>query len=63
MAAMTPTLNRGFATLYCRQQQRSVASAEDWIDMAEPVNIPTSYRYKRTGVIKLSTTLEKMFAG
>ncbi|ETJ26346.1 MAG: 4-alpha-glucanotransferase, partial [Escherichia coli DORA_A_5_14_21] len=35
---------------------------EDWLDMAEPVNIPgTSYQYKNWRR-KLSATLESMFA-
>ncbi|WP_172804162.1 hypothetical protein, partial [Escherichia coli] len=35
---------------------------EDWLDMAEPVNIPgTSYQYKNWRR-KLSATLETMFA-
>jgi 4-alpha-glucanotransferase len=63
LMAMTATLNRGM--------QRYIADSgsallglqpEDWLGMAEPVNIPgTSYQYKNWRR-KLSTSLEAMFA-
>lgn len=63
LMAMTGTLNRGM--------QRYIADSgsallglqpEDWLGMAEPVNIPgTSYQYKNWRR-KLSTSLEAMFA-
>lgn len=61
--AMTPTLNRGLQRYIADSNSALLGlQPEDWIDMAELMNIPgTSYQYKNWRR-KLSTTLEKMFA-
>lgn len=63
LMSMTPTLNRGLQRYIADSNSALLGlQPEDWIDMAEPVNIPgTSYQYKNWRR-KLSTSLEKMFA-
>ncbi|PNC12350.1 4-alpha-glucanotransferase [Enterobacter cloacae] len=63
LMSMTPTLNRGLQRYIADSNSALLGlQPEDWIDMAEPVNVPgTSYQYKNWRR-KLSTTLEKMFA-
>ncbi len=63
LMSMTPTLNRGLQRYIADSNSALLGlQPEDWIDMAEPVNIPgTSYQYKNWRR-KLSMTLEKMFA-
>ena len=63
LMSMTSTLNRGLQRYIADSNSALLGlQPEDWIDMAEPVNIPgTSYEYKNWRR-KLSTTLEKMFA-
>ncbi|HHA2330425.1 TPA: 4-alpha-glucanotransferase [Enterobacter ludwigii] len=63
LMSMTPTLNRGLQRYIADSNSALLGlQPEDWIDMAEPVNIPgTSYQYKNWRR-KLSITLEKMFA-
>jgi 4-alpha-glucanotransferase len=63
LMSMTATLNRGLQRYIADSNSALLGlQPEDWIDMAEPVNIPgTSYQYKNWRR-KLSTTLEKMFA-
>ena len=63
LMAMTATLNRGLQRYIADSNSALLGlQPEDWIDMAEPVNIPgTSYQYKNWRR-KLSTTLEAMFA-
>lgn len=62
LMSMTPTLNRGLQRYIADSNSALLGlQPEDWIDMAEPVNVPgTSYQYKNWRR-KLSTTLEKMF--
>ncbi|MBE3511589.1 4-alpha-glucanotransferase [Enterobacter cloacae complex sp. I2] len=62
LMSMTPTLNRGLQRFIADSNSALLGlQPEDWIDMAEPVNVPgTSYQYKNWRR-KLSTTLEKMF--
>jgi 4-alpha-glucanotransferase len=62
LMSMTATLNRGLQRYIADSNSALLGlQPEDWIDMAEPVNIPgTSYQYKNWRR-KLSTTLEKMF--
>ncbi|WP_061707655.1 4-alpha-glucanotransferase [Pseudenterobacter timonensis] len=61
--AMTPTLNRGLQRYIADSNSALLGlQPEDWLDMADPVNIPgTSYQYKNWRR-KLSTSLEEMFA-
>ncbi len=61
--AMTPVLNRGMQRYIADTHSALLGlQPEDWLQMAEPVNIPgTSYQYKNWRR-KLATTLEKMFA-
>ena len=61
--SMTPILNRGMQRYIADSHSALLGlQPEDWLDMAEPVNIPgTSDQYKNWRR-KLSTTLEKMFA-
>ena len=61
--SMTPILNRGMQRYIADSHSALLGlQPEDWLDMAEPVNIPgTSDQYKNWRC-KLSTTLEKMFA-
>ncbi len=61
--SMTPTLNRGLQRYIADSNSALLGlQPEDWLDMAEPVNIPgTSYQYKNWRR-KLSATLETMFA-
>ncbi|MFJ3294229.1 4-alpha-glucanotransferase [Enterobacter asburiae] len=63
LMSMTAALNRGLQRYIADSNSALLGlQPEDWIDMAEPVNIPgTSYQYKNWRR-KLSTTLEKMFA-
>ena len=63
LMSMTATLNRGLQRYIADSNSALLGlQPEDWIDMAEPVNIPgTSYQYKNWRR-KLSKTLEKMFA-
>ncbi|GAB5070160.1 4-alpha-glucanotransferase [Citrobacter sedlakii] len=63
LMAMTPTLNRGMQRYIADSNSALLGlQPEDWLDMAEPVNIPgTSYQYKNWRR-KLSATLEAMFA-
>ncbi len=63
LMAMTATLNRGLQRYIADSNSALLGlQPEDWIDMAEPVNIPgTSYQYKNWRR-KLSVTLEAMFA-
>jgi 4-alpha-glucanotransferase len=63
LMSMTPTLNRGLQRYIADSNSALLGlQPEDWIDMAEPVNIPgTSYQYKNWRR-KLSTSLEAMFA-
>lgn len=63
LMSMTPTLNRGMQRYIADSNSALLGlQPEDWLDMADPVNIPgTSYQYKNWRR-KLSTTLEKMFA-
>lgn len=63
LMSMTATLNRGLQRYIADSNSALLGlQPEDWIDMAEPVNIPgTSYQYKNWRR-KLSTTLENMFA-
>lgn len=63
LMAMTPTLNRGMQRYIADSNSALLGlQPEDWLDMAEPVNIPgTSDQYKNWRR-KLSTTLEAMFA-
>jgi 4-alpha-glucanotransferase len=63
LMSMTATLNRGLQRYIADSNSALLGlQPEDWIDMAEPVNIPgTSYQYKNWRR-KLSTSLEKMFA-
>ena len=60
---MTATLNRGMQRYIADSNSALLGlQPEDWLGMAEPVNIPgTSYQYKNWRR-KLSTSLEKMFA-
>ncbi|XRY12308.1 4-alpha-glucanotransferase [Franconibacter pulveris 601] len=60
---MTSTLNRGLQRYIADSNSALLGlQPEDWLDMAEPVNIPgTSYQYKNWRR-KLSTSLEQMFA-
>ncbi|WP_435928693.1 4-alpha-glucanotransferase [Dryocola sp. BD613] len=61
--AMTATLNRGMQRYIADSNSALLGlQPEDWLGMAEPVNIPgTSYQYKNWRR-KLSTSLEEMFA-
>lgn len=61
--SMTPTLNRGLQRYIADSNSALLGlQPEDWLDMADPVNIPgTSYQYKNWRR-KLSATLESMFA-
>ncbi|MEW7312664.1 4-alpha-glucanotransferase [Buttiauxella gaviniae] len=63
LMAMTSTLNRGMQRYIADSNSALLGlQPEDWLGMAEPVNIPgTSYQYKNWRR-KLSTSLEKMFA-
>lgn len=63
LMSMTPTLNRGLQRYIADSNSALLGlQPEDWIGMAEPVNIPgTSYQYKNWRR-KLSTSLEAMFA-
>jgi 4-alpha-glucanotransferase len=63
MMAMTSTLNRAMQRYIADSNSALLGlQPEDWLDMAEPVNIPgTSYQY-RNWRRKLSATLEVMFA-
>lgn len=63
LMSMTGTLNRGLQRYIADSNSALLGlQPEDWIDMAEPVNIPgTSYQYKNWRR-KLSMTIEKMFA-
>ena len=63
LMAMTPTLNRAMQRYIADSNSALLGlQPEDWLGMAEPVNIPgTSYQYKNWRR-KLSTTLETMFA-
>lgn len=63
MMSMTDTLNRGMQRYIADSNSALLGlQPEDWLGMAEPVNIPgTSYQYKNWRR-KLSTSLEKMFA-
>ncbi len=63
MMAMTSTLNRGMQRYIADSNSALLGlQPEDWLGMAEPVNIPgTSYQYKNWRR-KLSTSLEAMFA-
>ncbi|STH70471.1 4-alpha-glucanotransferase [Escherichia coli] len=63
LMSMTPTLNRGLQRYIADSNSALLGlQPEDWLDMAEPVNIPgTSYQYKNWRR-KLSATLESMFA-
>lgn len=63
LMAMTATLNRGMQRYIADSNSALLGlQPEDWLGMAEPVNIPgTSYQYKNWRR-KLSTSLEKMFA-
>ncbi len=62
LMAMTATLNRGMQRYIADSNSALLGlQPEDWLGMAEPVNIPgTSYQYKNWRR-KLSTSLEKMF--
>ncbi|AUJ83402.1 4-alpha-glucanotransferase [Enterobacter cancerogenus] len=62
LMAMTSTLNRGLQRYIADSNSALLGlQPEDWIDMAEPVNIPgTSYQYKNWRR-KLSVGLEAMF--
>lgn len=48
LMSMTPTLNRGLQRYIADSNSALLGlQPEDWLDMAEPVNIPrTSYQYK-----------------
>jgi len=61
--SMTSTLNRGMQRYIADSNSALLGlQPEDWLQMAEPVNIPgTSYQYKNWRR-KLSATLEEMFA-
>jgi 4-alpha-glucanotransferase len=63
LMAMTATLNRGMQRYIADSNSALLGlQPEDWLGMAEPVNIPgTSYQYKNWRR-KLSTSLEAMFA-
>ena len=63
LMAMTPMLNRGMQRYIADSNSALLGlQPEDWLDMAEPVNIPgTSSEYKNWRR-KLSVTLEAMFA-
>ncbi|NIY49404.1 4-alpha-glucanotransferase [Cedecea colo] len=63
LMAMTATLNRGMQRYIADSNSALLGlQPEDWLGMAEPVNIPgTSYQYKNWRR-KLSTSLEDMFA-
>ncbi|RKQ39484.1 4-alpha-glucanotransferase [Enterobacter sp. R1(2018)] len=63
LMAMTATLNRGMQRYIADSNSALLGlQPEDWLGMAEPVNIPgTSYQYKNWRR-KLSTSLEEMFA-
>ncbi|MGA9618229.1 MAG: 4-alpha-glucanotransferase, partial [Serratia proteamaculans] len=63
MMAMTSTLNRGMQRYIADSNSALLGlQPEDWLGMAEPVNIPgTSYQYKNWRR-KLSTSLEAIFA-
>ncbi|WP_034460318.1 4-alpha-glucanotransferase [Buttiauxella noackiae] len=63
LMAMTSTLNRGMQRYIADSNSALLGlQPEDWLGMAEPVNIPgTSYQYKNWRR-KLSTSLEAMFA-
>jgi 4-alpha-glucanotransferase len=63
LMAMTATLNRAMQRYIADSNSALLGlQPEDWLGMAEPVNIPgTSYQYKNWRR-KLSTSLEKMFA-
>ncbi|MBW7620829.1 4-alpha-glucanotransferase [Citrobacter portucalensis] len=60
---MTPILNRGMQRYIADSNSALLGlQPEDWLDMAEPVNIPgTSDQYKNWRR-KLTATLEQMFA-
>ncbi len=63
LMAMTNTLNRAMQRYIADSNSALLGlQPEDWLGMAEPVNIPgTSYQYKNWRR-KLSTSLETMFA-
>ena len=63
LMAMTSTLNRAMQRYIADSNSALLGlQPEDWLGMAEPVNIPgTSYQYKNWRR-KLSTSLEAMFA-
>ncbi len=60
---MSPLLNRGLQRYIADSNSALLGlQPEDWLDMAEPVNIPgTSDQYKNWRR-KLTQTLEEMFA-
>lgn len=63
LMAMSATLNRGLQRYIADSNSALLGlQPEDWLGMAEPVNVPgTSYQYKNWRR-KLSTSLEQMFA-
>lgn len=63
LMSMTPVLNRAMQRYIADSHSALLGlQPEDWLDMAEPVNIPgTSYQYKNWRR-KLSASLEAMFA-
>ena len=63
LMSMTPILNRGMQRYIADSNSALLGlQPEDWLDMAEPVNIPgTSDQYKNWRR-KLTATLEQMFA-
>lgn len=63
LMSMTPTLNRGLQRYIADSNSGLLGlQPEDWLDMADPVNVPgTSDQYKNWRR-KLTATLEQMFA-
>ena len=63
LMSMTPILNRGMQRYIADSNSALLGlQPEDWLDMAEPVNIPgTSDQYKNWRR-KLTAPLEQMFA-
>ncbi|EHC66446.1 4-alpha-glucanotransferase, partial [Salmonella enterica subsp. enterica serovar Mississippi str. A4-633] len=63
LMSMTPTLNRGLQRYIADSNSGLLGlQPEDWLDMADPVNVPgTSDQYKNWRR-KLSASLEAMFA-
>ncbi|WP_058910395.1 4-alpha-glucanotransferase [Entomohabitans teleogrylli] len=63
LMAMTPTLNRGLQRYIADSNSALLGlQPEDWLDMADPVNVPGTSTQYHNWRRKLSATLESMFA-